>query len=226
MMMSQTRPLSARLGVIVIVAVGGGGVVVGAGCAVRNYTYYLVEPEAAEHPTLKDEDTLQRPFANGTNTVMKVRWNNGDVITEVDVPMLSTGQRIVIEHSGQAAGIKTLPATRLVPPPPTPADRSLIEAYRARGLRIDEGKADVSLVRARAGVQESIKEGNYALALEWVEMVLGRYPSHPEFLRAKASILLMMGEKQQAITIYEKAESVESDPAVRQKLEELQSEAP
>jgi tetratricopeptide (TPR) repeat protein len=137
--------------------------------------------------------------------------------------MVSTGQRIVIEHSGQAAGIKTLPATRLVPPPPTPADRALVEAYRARGLRIDEGTPDVSLVRARAGVQESIKGGNYALALEWVELVLARYPSHPEFLRAKASILLMMGEKQQAITIYEKAETIESDPAVRQKLDELQS---
>jgi tetratricopeptide (TPR) repeat protein len=110
-----------------------------------------------------------------------------------------------------------------VPPPPTPADRALVEAYRGRGLRIDEGTPDVSLVRARAGVQESIKGGNYALALEWVELVLARYPSHPEFLRAKASILLMMGEKQQAITIYEKAETIESDPAVRQKLDELQS---
>ena len=199
---------------------------VGAGCAVRNYTYYLVEPERAEHPTLKDEDTLQRPFVYGTNTYMKVRWNNGDVLTEVDVPMVSSGQRIVIEHSGSAAGIKTLPATRLRPPPPTPADTALIEAYRARGLRIDDGAADVSLVKARAGVQESIREGNYALALEWVELVLARYPSHPEFLRAKASILLMMGEKAQAIVIYEAAEAIESDPAVRRKLDELQNEAP
>jgi hypothetical protein len=216
----MTRLSCATLVTSVVVVAGS---VTLSSCAVRNYTYYLVEPEAAEHPTLKDEDTLQRPFAMGTNTVMKVRWNNGDVITEVDVPMVSTGQRIVIEHSGQAAGIKTLPATRLVPPPPTPADRALVEAYRARGLRIDEGTPDVSLVRARAGVQESIKGGNYALALEWVELVLARYPSHPEFLRAKASILLMMGEKQQAITIYEKAETIESDPAVRQKLDELQS---
>ena len=216
----MTRLSCASLVTSVVVVAGS---VTLSSCAVRNYTYYLVEPEAAEHPTLKDEDTLQRHFAMGTNTVMKVRWNNGDVITEVDVPMVSTGQRIVIEHSGQAAGIKTLPATRLVPPPPTPADRALVEAYRARGLRIDEATPDVSLVRSRAGVQESIKGGNYALALEWVELVLARYPSHPEFLRAKASILLMMGEKQQAITIYEKAETIESDPAVRQKLDELQS---
>ncbi len=207
--------------VVAVIAVGAGS-----GCAARNYTYYLVEPETVDHPTLSDEDTMQRPFSYGTNTFMKVRWNNGDVITEVDVPMVSTGQRIVIEHSGNAAGIKTLPATRLVPPPPTPADKALIEAYRARGLRIDDGKADVSLVGARAGVQESIKNGNYALALEWVELVLARYPSHPEFLRAKASILLMMGERQQAIVVYEAAEAIESDPAVRQKLDELQREAP
>jgi hypothetical protein len=204
------------------VLVGVWSVVGGLGCAPRNFTYYLVEPEPPTHPTLKDEDNLQRPFVYGTSTVMKVRWNDGDVLTEVDVPMVSSGQRIVIEHSGTAAGIKTLPATRLIPPPPTPADKALAEAYRARGLRIDESKADVSLVKARDGVKEAIRQGNFGLALEWAELVLGRYPSHPEFLRAKASILLMMGEKQQAIVIYEKAESIETDPEVRAKLDELQ----
>ena len=192
-------------------------------CAVRNYTYYLVEPEQAKHPTLKDEDTMQRPFAFGTSTMMKVRWNDGNILTEVDVPMLSSGQRIVIEHSATAGGIKTLAASRIVPPPPTVADKALVEAYRARGLRIDEGKAEVSIVKARGALQDAIKQGNYALALEWVELVLARYPSHPEFLRAKASILLMMGERQQAIQTYEAAEAVESDPGVRQKLEELQA---
>jgi hypothetical protein len=219
---SVPRPL---LHVVVVLGLDA----VGVGCATRNYTYYLIEPEQQEHPTLKEEDTLQRPFTFGSSTVMKVRWNDGDVLTEVDVPMLSSGQRIVIEHGaggGQAGGVKTLPATRLVPPPPTAADKALVEAYRSRGLRIDEGAADVSLVRARAMVQEAIKSGNYALALEWVELVLARYPSHPEFLRAEASVLLMMGEKQKAIEIYEKAEGIESDPAVRRKLEELQRAEP
>jgi len=193
------------------------------GCATRNYTYYLVEPERPEHPSLKDEDTLQRPFVLGSSTVMKVRWNDGDVLTEVDVPMLSSGQRIVIEHGESNTGVKTIPASRIVPPPPGPADATLVEAYRARGLRIDEGAADVSIVRARGAVQEAIRGGNYALALEWVGLVLSRYPSHPEFLRAQASILLMMGERAKAIQIYEKAETIESDPAVRAKLDELQN---
>ena len=193
------------------------------GCAARNYTYYLVEPERPEHPTLKDEDNLQRPFVFGSSTVMKVRWNNGDVLTEVDVPMLSSGQRIVIEHGKSDTGVKTIPASRIVPPPPGPADQTLVEAYRARGLRIDEGAADVSIVRARGAVQEAIRSGNYALALEWAALVLARYPSHPEFRRAQASILLMMGERAKAIQIYEKAETIESDPAVRAKLDELQN---
>ncbi len=196
------------------------------GCATRNFTYYLVEPEQPQHPSLKEEDTLQRPFVFGSNTVMKVRWNNGDVLTEVDVPMVSSGQRIVIEHTATNGDVKTLPASRLVPPPPTGADQALVEAYRARGLRIDEGAADLSLVKARASLQEALKSGNTALALEWVELVLARFPSHPEFLRAKASILLMMGEKAKAIEIYEKAEGIESDPAVRRKLDELQASEP
>ena len=194
-----------------------------ASCATRNYTYYLIDPPQKQSVTLEEDEKLQQPFVFGSNTVMKVRWNDGDVITEVDVPMLSAGQRIVVEHSKQEGGVKTTPETNLVAPPPTPADKSLVEAYRARGLRVDERASDISIARARTNMQEAIKGGNYQLALEWVELVLARYPSHPQFLRAKGSILLSMGEREKAIEIYEKAEAVESSPQVRQKLEELQS---
>jgi hypothetical protein len=155
---------------------------------------------------------------------MKVRWNDGNLITEVDVPMLATGQRIVIEHGQGSKAVKTIPTSRLVPPAPTKADESLIEAYRARGLRIDDSAPEVSIIRARALMQEATRAGNYALALEWCETVLQRYKSHPEFLRAKASLLLMMGEREKAIEVYEQVESIESDPAVRKKLEELQKQ--
>jgi tetratricopeptide (TPR) repeat protein len=80
----------------------------------------------------------------------------------------------------------------------------------------------VSITRARTLMQEAVKGGNYHLALEWCETVLQRYKSHPEFLRAKASLLLMMGERDKAIEIYEQVEAIESDPDVRKKLEELQ----
>ncbi|MBL8957387.1 MAG: hypothetical protein JNK82_41825 [Myxococcaceae bacterium] len=192
------------------------------GCAARNYTYYLVEPPAPKHQALKEEGTLIRPFGFGSTTAMKVKWNDGNMITEVDVPMLATGQRIVIEHGAGSKDVKTIPTSRLVPPTPTKADEALVEAYRARGLRIDDSAPEVSIIRARGLMQDAMKAGNYSLALEWAETVLQRYKSHPEFLRAKASLLLMMGEREKAIEVYEQVESIESDPNVRKKLEELQ----
>ncbi|WP_375764912.1 hypothetical protein NR798_24655 [Archangium gephyra] len=191
-------------------------------CATRNYTYYLVEPAPKKPEVLKEEGTLVRPFGFGSTTVMKVRWNDGNLMTEVDVPMLASGQRIVIEHGAGNGDVKTLPASRVVPPPPAAADKALIEAYRARGLRIDDEAPEVSITRARTLMEQATRGGNYHLALEWCETVLARYKSHPEFLRAKGSLLLMMGEREKAIEIYEQVESIESEPGVRKKLEELQ----
>ncbi len=207
-----------------LTATGAAALALLSSCAQRNYTYYLVEPPPQKHTALQEEGTTTRPFAYGSTTVMKVRWNDGNLITEVDVPVLASGQRIVIEHSQGSGDVKTVPASRVVPPPPSVADTSLVEAYRARGLRINESAPEVSIVRARSNMQEALQGGNYHLALEWAETVLQRYPAHPEFLRAKASLLLMMGEREKAIQIYEQVEAIESDPAVRRKLEELQKQ--
>ena len=193
------------------------------GCATRNYTHYLIEPAPATSPALEEEEGTQlRPFAFGSTTAMTVRWNDGDVITEVQIPMLTSGQRIIIEHTAQGTGVETIPASRLVPPPPTVADSTLDAAYRDRGLQVNPDAPEVSITRARTLMQEALSSGNYQLALEWCELVLSRYPSHPETLRAKGSILLMLGEREKAIEIYELVEEIETDPAVRAKLEELQ----
>ncbi len=197
----------------------------GSGCASRNYTHYLIQPAPATNDALEeDEGTQLRPFAFGSTTAMNVRWNDGNVITEVQIPMLASGQRIVIEHTASATDIETIPATRLVPPPPTVADTSLDEAYRERGLRVNPDAPEVSIAKARSLMQEALTGGNYQLALEWCELVLARYPSHPETLRAKGSILLLLGERDKAIEVYEEVEEIESDPTVRKKLEELQSQ--
>lgn len=193
------------------------------GCAARNYTYYLLDP-APKKQVLKEEPPMQHALGHGSTQVMKVRWNDGQTMTEIDLPVLPSGQRIVVEHGAGSPEVKTIAPMRLVPPAPSKADESLDKAYRAKGLRVDEEAAAVSLTRARAALQEATKTGNYGLALEWAELVLQRYPSHPEFLRAKASILLMLGERDKAIEIYEAAEAVESHPDVRQKLEELQKQ--
>ncbi len=192
------------------------------GCAARNYTQYLIEPAPRKNPALAEEGTLLRPFGFGSTTVMKVRWNDGNIVTEIQIPMLASGQRIIIEHSAASEEVKTIPSTRLVTPPPTIADKTLIDAYRKRGLKINQDAPAVSISRSRSLMSEAIKAGNYDLALEWCELVLARYKSHPEFLRAKASILLLVGEREKAIEIYEEVEEIESDPMVRKKLEELQ----
>ena len=194
------------------------------GCASRNYTHYLIEPAPATNPVLEEEDGTQlRPMGFGSTTAMTVRWNDGDVITEVQIPMLASGQRIVIEHTASATDVETIPATRLVPPPPSVADTTLDEAYRERGLRVNPDAPAVSLIGARTRMQDALAAGNYQLALEWCELILARYPSHPETLRAKGSILLLLGEREKAIEVYEEVEEIETDPAVRQKLEELQA---
>ncbi|MCB9743055.1 MAG: hypothetical protein H6740_10675 [Alphaproteobacteria bacterium] len=195
------------------------------GCATRSYTHYLIEPAPETNPALLEEEGTQlRPFGFGSTTAMTVRWNDGDVITEVQIPMLESGQRIVIEHSATPGEVQTLPATRLVPPPPTLADETLDKAYRERGLNVNAEASEVSITTSRSRMQAAIAAGNYALALEWAELILARYPSHPETLRAKGSILLMLGEREKAIEVYEQVEEIESDPAVRRQLEALQSE--
>jgi len=195
------------------------------GCASRNYTHYLIEPAPATNAALEDEEGTQlRPMAFGSTTAMKVSWNDGNVITEVEIPMLASGQRIVIEHTPSSTDVDTILATRLVPPPPSLADNTLDSAYRERGLRVNPDASEVSISGARTRMQDALSAGNYQLALEWCEMVLARYPSHPETLRAKGSILLMLGERDKAIEVYETVEEIETDPTVRKKLEELQAQ--
>lgn len=198
---------------------------VAGGCASRNYTHYLIEPAPKTNPAFEEEEGTQlRPVGFGSTTSMQVRWNDGNVITEVQIPLLASGQRIVIEHTASATDVETIPATRLVPPPPSAADGTLDEAYRERGLRVNPDAPEVSISRARTLMQEALAGGNYQLALEWCELVLARYPAHPETLRAKGSILLLLGERTKAMEVYEQVEEIESDPAVRKKLEELRKQ--
>ena len=70
---------------------------------------------------IEEEGTQLRPMGFGSTTAMTVRWNDGDVLTEVQIPMLASGQRIVVEHTPKETGVETIPATRFVPPPPTAA---------------------------------------------------------------------------------------------------------
>ncbi|MEL6543672.1 MAG: hypothetical protein AAFQ82_03540 [Myxococcota bacterium] len=81
-----------------------------AGCAGRNYTYYLVRPTPKKSAALKGEEELAQPLRYGSTSTMKVRWNDGDTVTEIDVPVLEGGQRIVIEHGALDSESSTIPA--------------------------------------------------------------------------------------------------------------------
>lgn len=213
---STARRSIALRSALVVLAVGL------TACSARTYTHYLVEPAPERNPVLEEEEgTLLRPFGFGSTTVMKVSFNNGDVLTEVNIPMLASGQRIIIEHSEATDQIKTIPASRLVPPKPTLADKTLVDAYRKRGLRVNGDAPDVSIAESRTRMNAALEAGNPQLGLEWAELVLQRYPSHPEFLRAKGSILFLLGEREKAIEVYEAVEEIETDPQVRRMLEEL-----
>ncbi|MCA2961347.1 MAG: tetratricopeptide repeat protein [Silvanigrellales bacterium] len=197
------------------------------GCASRNYTNFLLDEPIERSASLEENGPALKPEVFAGQGVMKVRWNDGRVFTEVDVPLFASGQRIVVEHSGavsQDASAAQKPKT-VVAPPPAAADKTLSEAYRDRGLKENAQAPDVSISRTRGLMQDAIRLGNYTLALEYCEAVLARYPSHPEFLRAKGSILLLVGEREKAMETYEKAEEVESDPKVKAKLQELRKNA-
>jgi len=71
-------------------------------------------------------------------------------------------------------------------------------------------------------VKKLVKQGNYSVALEFVDQLLQRYPQHVESLRAKGSILLKMGEKDAALDAYRKAHEVEPNPQVQKQIESLE----
>ncbi len=192
------------------------------GCASRSYTHYLIDPAPAVHPALLEAETTQvQPLGIGSTTALRLSWNDGTTLTEVEIPLLASGQRIVIEHAPGRTGLSTIPASALLPPPPVAADRPLEEAYRARGLKVEESAAAISISQARSRMQQALEAGDHGLALQWCELALARYPSHPELLRARGSILLLMGEREKAIQTWEAAEEIESDPAVRRQLDTL-----
>ena len=59
------------------------------GCSSRNYTYYLLDAPVQRHAALKEEGTPLRAYGAGSATALKVRWNDGKVLTEVDLPLVA-----------------------------------------------------------------------------------------------------------------------------------------
>lgn len=145
---------------------------------------------------------------------VKVVYNDGSTMTEVIIPVLSSGQQIVIDHKDRPSRM----SLTAVPPAPAQADADLEQSYVRQGLRLSEDAQPVSMTKSHEIIRRLAKEGNYGLALEYVEVVLKRYPQHAQSLRTKGSLLLRMGEKEAALRAYEAAQEVEPDSRVEREI--------
>ncbi len=190
--------------------------VLNGGCASgREFWTYVVD-EPVEKTLAREAGTSAEKVASPH--VIKVAYSDGSTSTEVQVPVLSSGQQIVIDHKGRPSQ----EAINLAPLAPGAADKTIEETYVKSGRPISQKAAPVSITKTQAMVKKLVKQGNYSLALEYVDQLLQRYPQHVESLRSKGSILLKMGEREAALETYRRAEEIESNPQVRRQIEELE----
>lgn len=190
----------------------------GTGCASgREFWTYVVEP-----PVQKTIEPRQGGTVSGTGVVtphvIKVSYSDGATATDVEIPVLSSGQQIIVDHKNRPAA----EAVNLVPLAPTDADKTVEDAYVKSGRAVIKKAKPVSIVKTRAMVQNLVRQGNFSLALEYVEQVLQRYPQHAESLRLKGSLLLKTGEREAALEAYRKAEEIQPDKKVRETIREIE----
>jgi tetratricopeptide (TPR) repeat protein len=190
----------------------------------KPYTYYLLDPKVSIPDSLTDQGEKDISTDTTSNDrVVKTRWNDGKTYNEIDIPIIASGQRIIIEHEAKKPDSKNN-GPDIVVPAPSASDTShkvMHNAYLSKGFAENTKSPEVSLSQGRTMLDEAIRARNYALALQIVEKILSRYPSHAEFMRSKGSILLLLGEKSKALETYEAAQDIEFDPSVERKLKEL-----
>lgn len=201
-------------------------VALGCACASdKGYVHFLVDPEIEVAEQLKPapQDRQLEVKSGPATPPIVVNWNDGQTYAEVAIPVLSSGQRVFIQHQKRPAKGSDV-GPEVIAPAPSRGDRAhqeLLAAYKAKGLPENSRARAVSLAKTRTVIEAEIRKGQYPLAMSYVEQVLARYPAHPEFLRARGSLFLLMGEQVKAIAAYEKAQDQEFDPSVERKLKEL-----
>ena len=182
----------------------------------REFWRYVVEDEVEKPMAKRDKGQEDAPRVLSPHNV-KVVYSDGSTSTEVLIPVLSSGQQIVIDHKSRGAP----QAIALAPLAPADADKDLEDAYIKGGNPVSKKSPEVSLVKTEGRIRELVKDGNYALALEYAEQLLKRYPSHAKTLRTKGSLLLKMGEREAALKAYQKAQDIEPDPRVEEQIKAL-----
>ncbi len=213
----MTRIAKHRLTVLALVAIS----LSGAACtSTREFWRYVVEDEVEKPLSQRDRGTEDAPRVLSPHNV-KVVYNDGSTSTEVLIPILSSGQQVVIDHKSRSAP----QALSVVPIPPSEADKSLEDSYVEKGHPVASKSAPVSIIKTEEKIRELVKEGNYALALEHAELILKRYPNHVKTLRTKGSLLLRLGERDAALKTYYKAQEIEPDARVEEQIRTLEKSA-
>lgn len=190
------------------------------GCnSTKEFWRYVVDKEVSKPLAERETGTVDTPRMLSPHNV-KVVYNDGSTSTEVLIPVLSSGQQILIAHNGRASPS----ALSVVPLPPGDADRALEDSYLESGKQVIRKESPVSIVKTQSRIQELVKEGNYSLALEYADKLLKRYPNHAKTLRTRGSLLLKIGEKTESIKAYQKAQDIEPDPRVEELIKKLESQ--
>jgi hypothetical protein len=183
----------------------------------REFWNYVVE-EPVNKPLLKNVNDTPIAAGGASPQFVRVNFNDGVTTTEVQIPILSSGQQIVIDHKGQP-NEKNI---GLIPLPPTAADKGLEESYLRDGGTINASSNQVSIVKTQAEIRKLAKQGNFALALEYATLLLNRYPNHVETLRSQGALLLKMGESKAALEAYQKAQDLQPSQRVQKQIEALE----
>lgn len=212
---------STALGSLLLI----GAALVSAGCDPKSYSYYLIDPEVEVSPeaVVDQEQKPLQPTGVDDNKRIKTQWNDGETFAEVSIPVISSGQRVIIEHKKKRSSL-TDQGPEVVVAAPSKFDSghiALRQAYLGKGYKENTEAQDVSLSAANQQLSQYVQGGSYALALAVADKVLRRYPQQVLFLRAKGSTLLLLGEKDEAIKIYEEAQDLEYSHSVDRKLKEL-----
>ncbi len=183
----------------------------------KEFWRYVVEDDVDKELPKRQQGTPDDPRPLSPHNV-RVVYNDGGTTTEVFIPVLTSGQQIIIDHKATAS----TQSLKVVPMPPTDADQALEDAYIKSGQPVNKSATAVSLLTTHERIRELAKVGNYELALQYCDQILARYPNHPKTLRTKGSLLLKIGEQEAALKAYYKAQEVEPDPRVDDQIKAIE----
>ncbi len=185
----------------------------------REFWRFVVEEDVSKSLSARDEGEVDSPRALSPHNV-KVVYNDGAVSTEVLIPILASGQQIIVDHKGRGSP----ESLKLVPVPPTDADKAVEDSYLQSGQPVVQKAPAVSIVKTHEKIRDLAKQGQYELALQYSDQLLKRYPNHVKTLRTKGSLLLKIGERDAALKTYYKAQEIEPDAKVGEQIKLLEKQ--